>query len=135
MSPGIFLILLIIFLSLPLDSTGLYLKGFIKYTFHVYLVGKSQKYRYLQNKKIKSFDIRSLRQEGDITCTECANSLTRGMDYRIARSRNFIRMAKRIEKKLEIVEKKANKTGEIENTNFILRKILFGVNLNQTNPK
>ena len=101
------------------------------------LTGKSQKYRYLQNKRIKSFDFdsRGLRQEGDITCTECANSLTRGMDYRIARSRNFIRMAKRIEKKLEIVEKKANKTGEIENTNLILRKILFGVNLNQTNPK
>ena len=105
--------------------------------FNVYQTGKSQKYRYLRDKRMKSFDFdsRGLRQEGDITCTECANSLTRGMDYRIARSRNFIRMAKRIEKKLEIVEKKANKTGEIENTNLILRKILFGVNLNQTNPK
>ena len=44
-------------------------------------------------------------------------------------------MAKRIEKKLDIIEKKANKTEEIKNTNLILRKTLFGVNLNQTNPK
>ena len=104
MSSGIFFILLIILLSMPLDSTGLYFKGIMTYKFHVYFSGKSQKYRYLRYKKMKNFDSRWLRQDkADITCTECASSLTKGMDYRIARSRNFIRMARRIENKLKLI--------------------------------
>ena len=47
------------------------------------------------------FGLRGLRQ--DIECKECAGSLSKGMDYRIARSRNFIRMARRIESKLKII--------------------------------
>ena len=35
----------------------------------------------------------------DIPCTDCATYISRGMDYRIAKSRNFIRQAKRIEAK------------------------------------
>ena len=35
----------------------------------------------------------------DFQCSECAAHLARGMDYRIVKSRNFIRMSRRIQTK------------------------------------
>ena len=35
----------------------------------------------------------------DFQCSECAAYLARGMDYRIVKSRNFIRMSRRIQTK------------------------------------
>ena len=39
----------------------------------------------------------------DIDCTDCAKYLSQGMDYRIKKSRNFIRQAKRIEAKVKLL--------------------------------
>ena len=55
------------------------------------------------------FDFSEFLQRGrhlgraDISCKECATYLSKGMDYRIAKSRNFIRQAKRIEKKVQLL--------------------------------
>ena len=78
--------------------------------------------------------------------------LSKGMDYRIAKSRNFIRQAKRIEKKVQLLCKysvainnlmyqvytlvnKASKISNITETNSILMNTIFGLKMNESDPE
>ena len=89
----------------------------------------------------------------DIDCTDCAQYLSKGMDYRIKKSRNFIRQAKRIEAKVKLLcaysknistktesnEKfLVNKSGKISNitaSNTILKTTIFGYKMNESDPE
>ena len=89
----------------------------------------------------------------DIDCTDCVQYLSKGMDYRIKKSRNFIRQAKRIEAKVKLLcaysknistktesnEKfLVNKSGKISNitaSNTILKTTIFGYKMNESDPE
>ena len=89
----------------------------------------------------------------DIDCTDCVQYLSKGMDYRIKKSRNFIRQAKRIEAKVKLLcaysknistktesnEKflvnKSNKISNITASNTILKTTIFGYKMNESNPE
>ena len=89
----------------------------------------------------------------DIDCTDCAQYLSKGMDYRIKKSRNFIRQAKRIEAKVKLLcaysknistktesnEKflvnKSEKISNITASNTILKTTIFGYKMNESDPQ
>ena len=56
------------------------------------------------SRNVRDVAVRKLKESvelvtEDFQCSECAAHLARGMDYRIVKSRNFIRMSRRIQTK------------------------------------
>ena len=90
----------------------------------------------------------------DIDCTDCVQYLSKGMDYRIKKSRNFIRQAKRIEAKVKLLcaysisnwsiqiesnenfsVNKSSKISNITASNTVLKTTIFGYKMNESDPQ
>merc|ERR1719195_1442443 len=78
---------------------------------------------------------RKASERQSFQCTDCAADLAKGMDYRIVKSRNFIRMSRRIRTKSKTIANKAGKVVDIANSTHILKTVIHGTQKDEEDPK